>query len=141
MTHPQLVQRVAAYGIAREGGAVLLARASSASDFPGQWSPPGGGVDFGEHPRDCVVREFGEETGLDIVAHGDPHIASDVLDIPARDLRLHTVRFIYAVDVVGGALRNEDDGTTDLVAWVPVGELATIPLMPFARDLVQLTTD
>lgn len=27
---------------------------------------PGGGVEFGEGPEDCVVREFKEETGLDV---------------------------------------------------------------------------
>jgi 8-oxo-dGTP pyrophosphatase MutT (NUDIX family) len=30
------------------------------------WSPPGGGWDFGESVKECLVREFREETGLDI---------------------------------------------------------------------------
>jgi 8-oxo-dGTP diphosphatase len=29
---------------------------------------PGGGLEFGEGPKDCLVREFKEETGIDIIA-------------------------------------------------------------------------
>lgn len=31
------------------------------------WNLPGGGVEHGEAPWDCVVREVKEETGLDVV--------------------------------------------------------------------------
>jgi 8-oxo-dGTP diphosphatase len=30
------------------------------------WSPPGGGVQFGESAQQALVREFREETGLDV---------------------------------------------------------------------------
>lgn len=64
MTAPTPTQRLAAYGIARRDGAVLLVRCSDHADFPGLWSLPGGGVDHGEHPLDTVVREFREALGL-----------------------------------------------------------------------------
>lgn len=39
--------------------------------FNGKWnevySPPGGHVEFGESPRDCIQREFKEETGLKLI--------------------------------------------------------------------------
>ena len=37
---------------------------------------PGGGLEFGEGPRDCLVREFKEETGLDITV-GDHIYTTD----------------------------------------------------------------
>ncbi|MBA2531546.1 MAG: NUDIX domain-containing protein [Nocardioidaceae bacterium] len=43
----------------------MLTRASGLSMFPGRWWLPGGGIEFGEAPMRCLVREFMEETGLD----------------------------------------------------------------------------
>ena len=58
--------RVAAYALCTEGDTILLTRiapgATASSD--GMWTLPGGGIDFGEHPRDAALRELTEETGL-----------------------------------------------------------------------------
>jgi len=35
----------------------------TASNF---WAPPGGGLNFGEHAHDCIIREFKEEAGIQI---------------------------------------------------------------------------
>ncbi len=32
----------------------------------GKWELPGGGLDFGEKPQKCLVREIKEEMGLDV---------------------------------------------------------------------------
>lgn len=127
-------QRLAAYGIAVARDRVLLARHSARSHLPGTWALPGGGVEIGEHPRACVARELREETGLDVEVGADPLVLSDILELPARRLLLHSVRLCYPVRVLGGALADEVDGTTDLVRWVPRAELAALPLMPFTRE-------
>src|SRR3954452_7768498 len=43
---------------------------------------PGGGLEFGEGTRDCLKREFKEETGLD-VAIGDHIYTTDFFQISA----------------------------------------------------------
>ncbi len=125
--------RLAAYGIATRGDDVLLVRASSRSDVPGTWWLPGGGVEFGEHPEEAVVREVAEETGLVVVVTGQPQIVSDVMSVPRKDLELHSVRLCYPLGVRGGELHDEVDGTSDLVAWVPRAEAETLPVLPFVR--------
>lgn len=128
-----LVQRVAAYGIARRGDAVLLVRSSGHSDFPGAWSLPGGGVDHGEHPLDTVVRECHEETGLVVRVAGPPALLSDVLEVRDGSVRQHSVRVVVEVEVVGGELADEAAGTTDVARWVPFAEASALVLMGFTR--------
>jgi 8-oxo-dGTP diphosphatase len=123
------VRRIGAYGLCRDdAGRVLLARNSHRSNFPGLWTLPGGGVEQGEHPDDTVVREFAEETGLTVRVTGLHSVTADVFRLPLTDTWEHTDRIIYDVHPVGGSLRNEPDGTTDLVDWV---DPAGLPLMPF----------
>jgi 8-oxo-dGTP diphosphatase len=125
------IRRVGAYGICRDAeGRVLLARNSELSEFPGQWTLPGGGVEQGEHPDDAVVREFAEETGLSVRIDALRTVTADLARLPAGPLE-HTDRLVYDVSIVGGSLRAESDGTTDQVAWVSERELAGLPLMPF----------
>jgi ADP-ribose pyrophosphatase YjhB (NUDIX family) len=125
------IRRVGAYGICRdEAGRVLLARNSDASEFPGLWTLPGGGVEQGEHPDDAVVREFAEETGLMVRRNGLRAVTADLARLPGGDLE-HTDRIIYDVSVVGGSLRAETDGTTDLVDWAAPAQLGDRMLMPF----------
>jgi 8-oxo-dGTP diphosphatase len=122
------IRRVGAYGICRDdSGRVLLARNSDASEFPGLWTLPGGGVEQGEHPDEAVVREFAEETGLEVRRERLHGVTADVFRLPSGNLE-HTDRIIYDVTVVGGELRAEADGTTDLVEWAVPAEH---PLMPF----------
>jgi 8-oxo-dGTP diphosphatase len=37
----------------------------------GRWDFPGGGLDFGETPKECLTREIEEEMGLDVVFIAD----------------------------------------------------------------------
>ena len=59
--------RVRVGGLLLHEGALLLAahRGLLPHNAP-FWSPPGGGWQFGESIRDCLRREFREETGLDV---------------------------------------------------------------------------
>ncbi|TGE18589.1 NUDIX domain-containing protein [Hymenobacter elongatus] len=59
--------RVRACGLLIRQGAMLLTahRGMLAGDAP-FWSPPGGGWQFGETIRECLRREYQEETGLEV---------------------------------------------------------------------------
>ncbi len=49
--------------IIKEDGALLLLR-STGQKFPGKWDLPGGHIHVGEDPKDGLIREVKEETGI-----------------------------------------------------------------------------
>jgi 8-oxo-dGTP diphosphatase len=70
------VTRVAAYALCVRDQRILLCRIADGSwSGVGQWTLPGGGLEFGEAPRDGALRELAEETGL----LGEIDILADVL--------------------------------------------------------------
>lgn len=117
--------RVGAYGIAVRDGEVLLTRLRRGL-HAGRWTLPGGGLDFGEQPRDGLARELAEETGLRARVE-------ELLDVDAvgtefgRDgerSAVHLVSVVYRVTVVGGTLGvTEVNGSTDDAAWWPLAAL------------------
>lgn len=58
--------RVRVSGILIKEDKILLIKHTSLGKKGIFWSPPGGGLNFGESVNDCLKREFYEETGLTI---------------------------------------------------------------------------
>lgn len=128
------VLRLAAYALVRPDpatDAVVLVAASTGSDLVGRWFLPGGGVDHGEHPDAAVVREVAEETGLDVAVTALRDVLTDVVDLPHRDVQVHTVRLVYDVTVLGGTLRPETDGSSADLVVVPPADARMLRLAPY----------
>ena len=64
--------------IVLEKGEVLLVRRNHAPAM-GQWSLPGGRVEWGETLREAVAREVREETGVEIDVEGLAGIAERIV--------------------------------------------------------------
>ena len=45
---------------------VLVAKRSESMNLAGYWEFPGGKIEEGEHPEDCLLREIKEELGIEI---------------------------------------------------------------------------
>ena len=115
--------RVGAYVVIVRSGAVLLSRFARS----GRWTLPGGGIDHGERPEDAAVREVLEETGYRITLGRLVGVDSTRWN-RGRDGRpadMHALRILYTGEVVGGDLRFELDGSTDMAAWVPLGAVSS----------------
>lgn len=122
-----MVQRMGAYGVCiNQSGAILLSRYAPPD---GRWVLPGGGVDHGEHPETAVVREVFEETGYDVrverllAVESGTWTTSDLVSI-------HSVNFLYIVDMVGGSLASEVDGSSDLAGWIRLSDLPGLSHTP-----------
>jgi 8-oxo-dGTP diphosphatase len=107
--------RLAAYVICVDLGKVLLSRWVSPNGPV--WMLPGGGIDFGEDPMDGAIREFEEETGY--IVEIDNLLGIDTIVRPD----FHGVRVIYEGQIVGGELRFEVDGSSDMAAWFDLEEV------------------
>lgn len=133
-------QRLAVYGLARRGHEVLLCRASATTEVEGWWWLPGGGVDFGENPEDALVREFVEETGLNVSVGPLLGILSDVRARTTVEEDVHTVRLIYAISDFSGTITAEVGGTTDHAEWHALDHLQQMNVAPYVRRALALET-
>jgi 8-oxo-dGTP diphosphatase len=135
-------QRVAAYAVILRDGEILLSRLSAAVTPDELWTLPGGGLDHGEDPRDAVVREIHEETGLDAVVGETARIYSAHLPGVWRDGRrvdAHALRIVYDgwVPLDAPAPRVvEVGGSTMAAAWQPLDAVldGSVPVAPMVLE-------
>ncbi len=130
------VLRVAAYVVCEDlERRVLVCRIAPGAtrSMDGHWTLPGGGIDHGEHPRDAALRELTEETGLEGELLGLLDVDSSATTFSGQDesrpVAFHTIRIIYRARVIGGTLRPEVGGTTDLCRWLSRDELGRVPVV------------
>jgi 8-oxo-dGTP diphosphatase len=122
--YPERFQRLAAYAVCVDGGRVLLVRLAGRT--APLWTLPGGGLDHGEDPSAGALRELEEETGLrgEIVRLLGIHSwHGPWRPEPGFEVDFHAVRIVYEVEVVGGTLRHETEGSSDRAEWFPLDQL------------------
>ena len=135
-------QRVAAYAVILRDGEILLSRLAPQVTPEELWTLPGGGLDHGEDPRDAVVREIFEETGLDAEVGETARVYSAHLPAVWREGRrvdAHALRIVYdgwvPIDAPEPSVV-EVGGSTMEAAWKPVADVldATVPVAPMVLE-------
>lgn len=104
---------------------------------------PGGGLEFGEGLRDCLVREFMEETGLEVLI-GDHIYTTDFFQISAFNRNHQVISVYYRVNLHRDApfpetvMALEADQT---FLWRPIHSLSendfTLPIDRFIVPLLR----
>ncbi|MTI32716.1 NUDIX domain-containing protein [Xanthovirga aplysinae] len=95
--------RVRVCGICFHNNEVLMVKHLKLTSKGYFWCPPGGGMEFGSSAEENLIREFREETGLDIEIKKFLFV-HEYLGPP-----LHAVELFFEVEVVGGNLMRGED--------------------------------
>jgi 8-oxo-dGTP diphosphatase len=138
------VQRVAAYAVIMRDDHILLSRLAKRLTSKELWTLPGGGLEHGEDPRDAVVREVHEETGLDVHIGETAHLYSFHQRNTWRQGRradAHALRIVYdgwvAVDSPEPRVVEVDGSTMD-AAWQPIAGVldGTVPVVSLVTEVL-----
>ena len=129
-------QRWGAYAVIVRDGQILLSRLAPRIAGREMWTLPGGGIEFGEHPRDALVREIHEETGLS-ASVGEQATVVDGTSAWSS-AQHHAVRLIFDAWVPADSPEPhvvEVDGSTVEARWWPLaavlsGDLPLVGWLP-----------
>lgn len=117
--------------VVRHSDAVLLVKRGQ-SPYQGEWTIPGGRVEWGETLAAAAEREILEETGVTIRAtqpvYTFEHIERTGIGAPC----IHYV----VIDLHGEYVKGEPDAGSDAeeAAWIKLVELGRIPVNRITRD-------
>jgi 8-oxo-dGTP diphosphatase len=114
-------ERVVAAAIIRKNGSVLIARRSAGQKLAGFWEFPGGKVEEGETPEECLARELAEELG--ILTRIGEKCAESLHQYDHGNFRV----VAYLVDCIGGEPRPT---VHDRLDWVEIDDLRGYQLAP-----------
>lgn len=132
--------RVAAYAVVERRGKILLTHWRR-GHLHG-WTLPGGGLEAGEDPRDAVVREVLEETGLEARVGKLLGVDSRVMvreEVPeGTDPELHTIRIVYRASVKDGPLRHEINGSSDEARWVALRDIRSLRTLSLVQTGIRM---
>jgi 8-oxo-dGTP diphosphatase len=118
--------RVRACGICLQADEILLVNHQGV--VPGNfWAPPGGGIQFNETAQQCIMREFEEETGLQVTVKGFL-FSCELIRNP-----LHAIELFFQVEIAGGSLkigRDPEMGNHQIISGLNYFSQAEIKAMP-----------
>ncbi len=107
--------------VLERAGRILIAKRPEGDRLAGLWEFPGGKIEEGESPRDCLARELHEE--FEITAEIGEFLVAHVHRYPHVEIELLSYRATHVAGVF--ELRDHDE-----VRWVLPEELSEYPFAP-----------
>ncbi len=108
-------------GVLIRNGRVLVARRKAGSHLAGFWEFPGGKLEPGESPEECLARELREELGVSV------RVGRILEAIYHRYPEKSVLLLFYACELTDGEPRALDVAE---VAWVRKAELLDLDWVP-----------
>lgn len=98
-----------------------------------KWQFPGGGIEFGEHPRDTAIRETKEEVGIDIeLLANHPIVYTHVFHAePVQILML-----AYPARYISGEINTKHDRQTMDAQWFAYEAIDWQQTMPDTKEVI-----
>ena len=134
MTNPLVL--VAACAMIDADGRVLICKRPQGKQLAGLWEFPGGKVESGETPEECLIRELNEELGVNVTA---ACLAPFVFTSHAYE-SFHLLMPLYLCRRWDGFVSAREH---EALAWVRPEKLsdypmppADVPLVAWLRDLL-----
>ena len=119
----------------QDGKYLMLYRNKKKNDMhEGYWVVPGGKLEPGETPEECVIREFYEESGLTLI---DPALKG-VLTFPDDGLSGGWLVFLFHAAEAAGELKPCDEGELE---WVEKDKLNDLRMHGGDYHFIKLMQD
>ncbi len=123
--------RPGAYVILQRGHDLLLTVQDGTRLEHPEIQLPGGGIDAGEQILPALHREVMEETGFEVRAENLVGINSVTRDNSVEAFQ--SIQIIYHAQIIGGKLRFEEQGTTDMLEWHSLASVADLQVVGMVR--------
>ena len=118
-----------------EGKVFLAKRGKNVRNESGKWVFPGGGVEFGEHVEDTIVREIKEELEIDIEVVELLCVNNNI--IPTE--KQHWISPCFICKITSGTPQILEPEKCDDIGWFTVEEALKLPLsLATSSDLESL---
>lgn len=120
---------VAAAILENQNGKILIARRKQGIKLAGYWEFPGGKIESGETPEECLVRELSEEMNLTVEVN--KYVGENIHCYEQGPIRL----LAYKGRITGGEIMLTDH---DEYVWINLQELKQVKLAPADIPFIEL---
>jgi ADP-ribose pyrophosphatase YjhB (NUDIX family) len=113
---------------------VLLAKRFGPNEkYHDMWNFPGGGIEFGENPKDTAIRETFEETGITInVVFDYPIVVNEASEEDNED----SIGLIYVAEYQSGEIDTSSDHGTSEAKWFNISDIDYNQCLPFTKEII-----
>ena len=121
-------KRQVAAAVIEKDSKVLIAKRRKKDTLGGKWEFPGGKIEPGETPEECLKRELKEELDIEV------EIGQFLLSTIFRYFLIPVELLVYKVKYISGDFKISEH---DKIAWVGAKELGTYDLVRADRPIAK----